>query len=630
MCGIIGYVVAPGQPAPSAPLGRRMNAVIDHRGPDDEGLHVDERAMLGMRRLSIVDVAGGHQPAYAASGRVCLVFNGEIYNFRALRRELEREGISFRTDGEAEVILQAYMRYGTGAIARLDGMFAIAIWDQRIGELLLARDKFGEKPLYYTDNGRRILFGSELKSLLQSPDCPRGMDQDALQAYFTYGYVPSPLSIFDGVSKLPPGHFLRYVDGRASLECYWRPSLAERCGLSEAEAAEQLEELLDRAVSSRLVSDVPFGAFLSGGLDSSTVVALMSRHLSQPVKTFSIGFKEADFSELDDARQVARHLGTDHHELLVEPDAVSLVQKLAWHFDEPFADSSAIPSYLVAQLARQHVKMVLTGDGGDELFGGYDRYLKLMALERLGPLQRPAAAALRLAGGMLPNPLGGRVQRIGERLCMPADERYLSGVALMRADTARGLNSNMGGVCHYSLPFLGQPGADLGAGSSALDRAVAIDLQSYLPDDILVKVDRTAMANSLEGRAPFLDPALASFALSLPESMRVRGRTGKYLLRKVAAPWLPPRSITKPKQGFAIPLAQWLRGPLRELATDLFQSRAFRERGLTDPKAAMALLDTHLSGERDHREALWQVISLELWASQVLETTVPEVELCSV
>ena len=620
MCGIAGLVVAPGYAAPSAELGRRMTEVIRHRGPDDDGLHSDERAVLGMRRLSIIDVAGGHQPAYAADGQVCLVFNGEIYNYRELRRELERDGHDFRTQGEAEVIVQAYLRHGTDVFARLDGMFAIAIWDRRHHELLLARDRFGEKPLYYTSNRRRILFGSELKSLLQSSDCPRDIAPDGLRAFLSYGYVPSPASIFAGVSKLPPGHWLRYRDGEIELQRYWRPSLAIKTRLSEAEATEQLAELLDRAVASRLTSDVPFGAFLSGGLDSSTVVALMARHLDRPVKTFTIGFREAAYNELDDARQVARHLGTEHHELVVEPDAVALLQQLVWHFDEPFADASAVPTFLVSQLARQHVKMVLTGDGGDELFGGYDRYLRLLALERLGPLTRPAAAALRVAGALLPDPIGNRLGRIGERLQLPGQQRYLSSVALQRADTAHALNAGAGGARHYHLPLLEEAGADLGAGRSPLDRAVAIDLQSYLPDDILVKLDRMAMANSLEARSPFLHPELASFALSLPESFRIRGGRGKYLLRQVAARWLPPRAVGKPKQGFGIPLAQWLRGPLLEVAQDTIGSRGFRERGLCDPVIATALLAEHVSGRVDRSQILWQVICLELWAQRFLDS----------
>lgn len=619
MCGIAGLVVAPNRPAPPPALGRAMTEVIRHRGPDDDGLHHDERALLGMRRLSIIDVAGGHQPVYGAECSVCVVFNGEIYNFRELRTELEADGHTFRSHGDAEVIVQTYLRDGERCFERFDGMFAIAIWDRRDQTLLLARDRFGEKPLYYAHSDERLLFGSELKSLLQAPDCPRQVEPEALRAYFAYGYVPCPLSIFRGIRKLPPAHVLRYRDGRIGLRRYWQAQLAPKSALDEAAAEEALAEHLQRAVSSRLVADVPFGAFLSGGLDSSTVVALMAQTLAQPVKTFTIGFKEAAYSELDDARQVARHLGTEHHELVVEPDAVALLQQLVWHFDEPFADSSAVPTFLVSQLAQRHVKMVLTGDGGDELFGGYDRYLRLLSLERLGPMRPVAGWALRAAGTVLPNPLGGRLRRVGERLGLPFAERYLSGVALTRPDQAHALCALAGGRGHYHLPLLEQADSDLGAGGSALDRAIAIDLQSYLPDDILVKLDRMAMATSLEGRAPFLEPGLAQFALRLPVSLRMREGRGKYLLRKVAARWLPPDVLSKPKQGFAIPIAEWFRGPLRALAQDTFAGRAFRERGLVDPAAADALLREHVSGAADRSEALWQVLCLELWAQRFLD-----------
>lgn len=619
MCGIAGLVVAANQPAPSPALGRDMTAVIRHRGPDDDGLHHDERALLGMRRLSIIDVQGGQQPVYGAGGDVCVVFNGEIYNYRELRAQLQADGHAFHSHGDAEVVLHAYLRDGAACFTRLDGMFAIAIWDRRDHSLLLARDRFGEKPLYYTHNERRLLFGSELKSLLQAPDCPRQINPEALRAYFTYGYVPCPLSIFSGIRKLPPAHYLRYRDGQLHLQRYWQASLAPKSALDEAAAEDALAAHLQHAVSSRLVADVPFGAFLSGGLDSSVVVALMAQNLAQPVKTFTIGFNEAAYSELDDARRVAQHLGTDHHELVVEPDAVALLQRLVWHFDEPFADSSAVPTFLVAQLARQHVKMVLTGDGGDELFGGYDRYLRLLALERLGPLRPLAGAALRVAGALLPNPRGGRWQRVGERLGLPFAERYLSGVALTRPDQAKALCARAGGNGHYHLPLLDQAGSDLGAGDCALDRAVAIDLQSYLPDDILVKLDRMAMATSLEGRAPFLEQGLAQFALCLPESLRLRDGRGKYLLRKVAARWLPADVLSKPKQGFAIPIAEWFRGPLRSLAQDTFAGRAFRERCLVDPTAADALLREHLSGAADRSETLWQVLCLELWAQRFID-----------
>lgn len=618
MCGIAGLVQVAGLPAPERSLGVRMTDAIEHRGPDDSGLHADEQALLGMRRLSIIDVEGGHQPMHGADGRVCIVFNGEVYNFRELRTGLERDGHTFQTQSDTEVVLQGYLRDGEGIFNRLDGMFAIAIWDRRSSSLLLARDRFGEKPLYYTHNGKRLLFGSELKSLLQAPDCPREVDDDALRAYHTYGYVPCPLTVFAGVHKLPPAHYLRYRDGKSTLHRYWQPWLGDKLTLPEGQAREALAEHLDRAVASRLVADVPFGAFLSGGLDSSTVVALMARKLSQPVRTFTIGFREAAYSELDDARLVARHLGTEHHELVVQPDAVALLEKLVWHFDEPFADSSAVPTFLVSELARTHVKMVLTGDGGDELFGGYDRYLRLLSLEKVGAMRDPAALALRGIGALLPDPFGARMAAVGERLQLPFTQRYLSGVALMRPDMAARLRGVDQRAQHYDLPMLHGPCADLGAGDNALDRAVAIDLQSYLPDDILVKLDRMAMANSLEGRSPFLEPNLASFALRLPHGWRVRGGRGKHLLREVAQRWLPPRAISKPKQGFAIPISEWFRGPLRQLAADTFASDAFSGRGFTRPQAARELLAEHVAGKRNHGEALWQIMCLELWAQRFL------------
>ncbi len=386
----------PGGALPDEAVARAMNAAITHRGPDDEGIYRDDQAMLGMRRLSIIDLAGGHQPVHNEDGTVQAVFNGEIYNFRELRAELEARGHRFYTRSDTEVIVHGYEEWGDDAFARLDGMFGIALWDTRTRALILARDRFGEKPLFYSlqagadgEAGGRLLFASELKSLLAVPGFKREIDPEAVRAYVCFGYVPTPGSIFRGVHKLPPGHSLRFVDGTARAAALLPPRARAQAQARRARGRGAAGRLLDEAVKSRLVSDVPFGAFLSGGLDSSVVVALMSRHLQQPVRTFSIGFREADYNELSDARRVASHLETEHHELVVEPDAVELLQQLVWYLDEPFADSSAVPTYLVAKLARQHVKMVLTGDGGDEAFAGYDRYLRFLALERAGPL-RPA------------------------------------------------------------------------------------------------------------------------------------------------------------------------------------------------------------------------------------------------
>ncbi|MCK9538952.1 asparagine synthase (glutamine-hydrolyzing) [Dokdonella sp.] len=614
MCGIAGYVVAPGAAPPDVRDAHAMNQVIRHRGPDDEGVFCDARALLGMRRLAIIDLASGHQPLTSSDGQVHVVFNGEIYNFRELREELAGLGHSFRTRSEAEVIVEAYIAWGEGCFAHLHGMFAIALWDARRQVLLLARDRFGEKPLYVAEQASRLLFASELKSLLQVPGFAAGLDREALRGYVAFGYVPSPRSILAGVRKLAPGHYLRYADGKASIQRYYQLRFEPKTRASEAQAGEELAHLLEQAVSSRLVSDVPFGAFLSGGLDSSVVVALMSRHLTQPVKTFSIGFREAEFNELDDARRVANLLGTEHHELMVDPDAVALLHTLVWHLDEPFADASALPTYLVAQLASSHVKMALSGDAGDETFAGYTRYLRYLRLHQLGALKPLAAAVATLGGHLLGGSNRRRLLRIAESLRLPFPDNYLSVVALTRVERAQALLGERGS--HYET-LAAAWAQDLPR--DPLDRIVAIDFASYLADDILVKVDRMSMANSLESRAPLLDHRLVEFAASLPANLRIRGGRGKYLLRQVAARWLPPDVLEKRKQGFGLPLARWFRGPLRELASDLLASRAFRERGLIDPHAAEQCLQQHLSGADDCSEALWLILSLELWARRFLD-----------
>jgi asparagine synthase (glutamine-hydrolysing) len=617
MCGIIGLVVAPGQQPPDAGVGRAMNDAIRHRGPDDEGYYRDARVLLGMRRLAIIDIAGGHQPMSADGGRIQLVFNGEIYNYRELRAELQALGREFHSASDSEVVAQAFAEWGERCFARLDGMFALAVWDRRTQTLVLARDRFGEKPLFYAHDDARLLFASELKALIEVPGLRRELDPAALRSYVRYGYVPTPASIFASVRKLPPGCYLRCSDGRIAVERYYTLDFGRRQAIGAADAEQRLAELLDRAVHSRMVADVPFGAFLSGGLDSSTVVALMTRHSSQRVRTYSIGFKEAAYNELSDARRVAEHLGTDHHELVVEPDAVGLLEQLVWYLDEPFADSSAVPTFLVSQLARTQVAMVLTGDAGDETFAGYTRYLRFLALQRLGPLKASVALAARAGASLVGGSFGYRLRGVAERMRMPFPDSYLGSVAMSRPGTVRDL---LGAAVRdgYEDPLhaLARGGS---ARHSMLDRIVELDFGSYLPDDILVKVDRMAMANSLEGRVPFLDPAVVEFAVSLPENLRVRHGRGKHILRRVAERWLPADVLAKPKQGFAIPLGQWFRGPLRPLAEDVLASRAFRERGLIDPAAARACLDDHLAGRADRGESLWLVLSLELWARRFLD-----------
>lgn len=616
MCGIIGVVAVDGIEVPSAAVGEAMNAAIFHRGPDDGGLHREPQAMLGMRRLAIIDLSGGHQPMYSEDRQVVLVFNGEVYNFRRLRIELEALGQRFRTDSDSEVILAAYLQWGRDAVTRLEGMFAFAIWDRRRRYLLLARDRLGKKPLFVREQAGQLAFASELKSLLALPGFAREVDASVLPAYFAFGYVPTPRCVFRGVRKLPPGHFAEFDAGGYREQCYWRPESSPPFRGSEAEAEDRLAGLLQQAVADRLVADVPFGAFLSGGLDSSVVVALMAQQMRQPVKTFSIGFREARYSELSDARRVAEHLGTEHHELVVEPDATALVERLVWHLDEPFADASALPTYLVSELAARQVKMVLSGDGGDEAFAGYERYLKLLALERLGPLRAPVALGLKLAARALPGRAGFRLRRIGERLALPLADRYLSGVALSRPEQTVALIGEAGREGYAAL----HPLFHRDDRRPLLDRIVEADLHSYLPDDILVKLDRMSMAASLEGRAPLLDHRVVEFAIRLPVAMRVRGGRGKHLLRQVARRWLPAEVLDKPKQGFGIPLDEWFRGPLGGMAADLFASRAFRERGWVRPAAAEDLLQRHRGGGENHAETLWQLLCLETWGRQFLDS----------
>lgn len=615
MCGIAGFVAAPGRVVPDLGVGEAMTAAIVHRGPDDGGVHREDTVLLGMRRLAIIDLGGGHQPMSSADGQCVLVFNGEIYNFRRLRAELQSLGRAFRTDSDSEVILVAYQTWGEAAVARLEGMFAFALWDRSRRQVLFARDRLGKKPLFLHEGEEGIGFASELKSLLALPGFRRDVDTGALPGYFAFGYVPSPRSIFRGVRKLSPGHYAVYRDGRLREQCYWQLEFKPAFSGSEAEAEAQLHQHLQDAVDDRLIADVPFGALLSGGLDSSVVVALMAQRMSQPVKTFSIGFKEARYSELGSARRVAEHLGTEHHELIVDPEATELAEKLVWHLDEPFADSSALPTYLVCQLASQQVKLVLSGDGGDEAFAGYERYLRFLALQRLGPLRGAAGFGLRVAGGVMPGRFGQRLRRLGQRLGQGFPDSYLSGVALSRPEQMQALLGPAGAEGYAALHPLFRSGDT----RPMIDRIVDADIRSYLLDDILVKLDRMSMAASIEGRAPLLDRRVVEFAVRLPAHLRIRAGRGKHLLRQVARRWLPADVLDKPKQGFAIPLPEWFCGRLGEMAADAFASRAFRERGWVRPVMADALLAEHRRGVADHAEPLWQVLVLELWARRFLD-----------
>ena len=628
MCGIAGLISLDGRALPGPQTLDAMCRTIVHRGPDDQGTFHTDLAAIGMRRLSIIDVAGGHQPVTSAGGRIQLVFNGEIYNFRELRQTLEARGYVFQSHSDSECIAHAYAEYGTDCFAMLRGMFAIAIVDQDRRRLVLARDRIGKKPLYLGELSSGILgFGSELKTLLAVPGWQPRISMDAVQDFFSLGYIPAPDTIFEGIGKLPPGHWMSIEPGQDGgapnivQTRYSHVDFLPKWTDDEDTLQERLFAELDDAVRVRLVSDVPFGAFLSGGLDSSVVCALMTRHLSQPLKTFSIGFDEAGFDELPDARRVAQHLGTEHHEMVVRPDAANLLETLVHHFDEPFGDSSAIPTFLVSQLAARHVKMVLSGDGGDELFAGYSRYRRYATLQRIRRATLGMAPGLaKLGGALLPGARGRRLSGIGQRLGLPWPDDYLALVALANPADLRLLFGERAHADPFSSVRQRFVRSDI---DSHAEQILSGDMDTYLVDDILVKVDRTTMANSLEARAPLLDQNLIAFAARLPFDLKLRGEQGKYLFRKVAARLLPAEVLTKRKQGFAIPLATWFRNDLRPMLLDTIGSRAFKERGIFDQAGIQRLVDEHQQGLQDRGELLWMVMVLETWMRTLPDQTSP-------
>jgi len=618
MCGIAGTV---GPDRRDADLVRRMCDVIAHRGPDGEGYHVDERAVLGMRRLAIIDVAGGQQPVSNEDGTIFAVFNGEIYNFPELRRRLSHH--RFRTAGDSECLVHLYEEYGDDLVHHLRGMFAFALWDTRRGRLLLARDRVGKKPLYWRPDGAGLAFASEAKSLVEDPRLARRVDLVALHHYLTYQYVPAPWSIFDGVRKLPPGHLLTWQAGRSEVREYWRLDCSTEPVPDEAAAAQRLRELLLDAVRVRLVSERPLGAFLSGGVDSSAVVAAMAQQSAQPVKTFSIGFDDERFDERVYARLVARRYGTEHHELVVTPSAADLLPELAWHFDEPFADASAIPSYYVARLSREHVTVVLNGDGGDECFGGYERYALMRTLGRY-PTLRPGGLFRAAGTGLVQRaPAGTRRRAAGRALQVlgtAPEDRYGPLMSIFSgADKfdlySDDLRAELGGI--DSLDLL-RAASRRSAAPDPVGRFIDADIHTYLPGDLLTKVDISTMANSIEARSPLLDHHLLEWAGRLPTRLKVNRRGTKYLFKAAMAPWLPPEILHRRKQGFGVPLASWLRGELRDLTHGVLTDDTARGRGLFRPAAVAELLDRHDRG-LDESRRLWALVQFELWHRRFLD-----------
>lgn len=608
MCGIAGWMgAAPGYGA--SPALELMCNAIRHRGPDEDGYFHAPEIALGMRRLSVIDVVGGRQPVANEDESVFAVFNGEIYNYRELRRELGLRGHHLASRGDSETIVHLYEDEGERLVDQLRGMFALAIWDARRHRLLLARDRLGIKPLYYWNTPERLVFASELRALLALPAFPRRIDRHAVGQYLTFGYVPDPQSVFQDVCKLPPGHVLtRDRDGRVDITCYWSPLRIEQQAIEEGEAIEELQRLLNESIACHLESDVPLGAFLSGGVDSSAVVAIMSRLVDRPIRTFSIGFAEAEFNEAPHAARVARALGTEHTELIVRPDVDALVEDVVRSFDEPFGDSSALPTYLVARLARQQVTVALSGDGGDELFAGYTRYSELQARSEL----RPAAlrALIRCVARALPHATLGR-----NRLLDLGRTRWGRYAATIAAPP--GVDD--GGV---ALPDIAD---DVGgfdalidrwtrdsAGRDFVTRMMLVDLQSYLPGDILTKVDRTSMAVSLEARVPLLDHTVVEFALSLPPHLTIRDGEPKWLLRRAVSDIVPQCVFERPKQGFAVPLRHWFRRELRHRVDALLRDDSPIYE-FADLEAVRRTAAEHQSSRRDHSLLLWRLLVLDLW-----------------
>jgi asparagine synthase (glutamine-hydrolysing) len=630
MCGIAGFAESSSTRAPLRLDRRRdlihqMCDVIRHRGPDDEGVLVEEgihgRVALGMRRLSIIDLSTGHQPIHNEDRTVWIVFNGEIYNFRELRHELEAAGHRFYTATDTEAIVHAYEQWGAAAIGRLRGMFGLAIWDARSRTLLLARDRIGIKPLHYAEVNGRLYFGSEIKSLLCAPDLPRDLDFDALDHYLSFLYTPPDGSIFRHVHKLPPGHVLQWCDGRVTIAQYWQQRIDEPFNGSEADAVAALRAVLTDAVRSHLVSDVPLGAFLSGGIDSSVVVGLMAETSATRVKTFSIGFDEPAFDELEYARLVARHFGTDHHEFVVKPDALGILDQVVSHFDEPFADPSSIPTWYVSEMARRHVTVALSGDGGDELFGGYDRYLPSMPVvtfDRYSP--RPLRRMAAVAAATLPH--GARGKNFLRHVGRDEQGRYIDAVRFFSSDEKPQLLSP---EVHRLIQG---PDPEVRAarrfaryaGLPWPSRMMRFDAETYLPEDVLTKVDRMSMAHSLESRVPLLDNDVIDFAATLPAALKIKRGRRKHVLKEVAATLLPGELIDRPKRGFGVPIGVWFRGNLRELFVDTLLSPASLTRGYFQPAFIRQVIDEHQSGKRDHSFRLWQLVVFERWHRQYVDS----------
>jgi asparagine synthase (glutamine-hydrolysing) len=627
VCGIVGQVRPRGDQV-ERQLVERMCAGLEHRGPDVRGIALHGRAGLGIQRLRVIDPATGDQPIHNEDRSVAVVLNGEIYNFRELRAELQARGHTFATAGDTEVIVHLYEEYGADCVEHLHGMFAFAVWDTRRQRLLLARDRIGKKPLHFALRDGTLSFASELGALLQDPGIPRDVNRAAIDRYLAFGYVPTPMSAYSAVRKLPPAHTLVLEEGSVSLRRYWQLDYGTKLeGVSTEEIGERVRAGIRAAVRRRLVADVPVGAFLSGGIDSSAVVAAMAEASTEPVKTFTIGFESERFNELPQARRMAERLGTHHEEYVVRPDAAAMLPKIVRHHGEPFGDPSAIPCFHLAQITRKHVTVALNGDGGDESFGGYTRYVANRVAGRLDSLPAPLRRALTAAGRRLPaggdvSSLRNRARRLTASMALDAPGRYAGYVGSVPTANRLALYPS-----EYAAAIAAEAPADdviraaweMASGEDITDVMLQVDVSTYLLDDLIAKIDISSMAYGLEARSPFLDHELMELAASIPANLKVRGSEKKWILRDALRGWLPDEVLDRPKQGFSVPENDWLRGDLAGWAREVLLDPRTIDRGYFDREAVRGLVDRHAAGADEEGRRVWTLLALELWHRECVD-----------
>ena len=623
MCGICGIVFNDREQKVEQNTLKKMSDVITHRGPDDEGFYINQHVGLAMRRLSIIDLSTGKQPISNEDGQIWIVFNGEIYNHKDIRTELESKGHQFKTKTDTEAIVHAYEEYGESCVQKLNGMFTFAIWDNRKKTLFLARDRIGIKPLYYLFDRNRLIFGSEIKSILQAGDIPKRIDLQALDHFLTFEFIPAPLSIFQDIKKLPPGHTLLLKNNETWIRSYWDVELKSN-GKEPIQVKKNLRELLQDAVKVRLMSDVPLGAFLSGGVDSSIIVALMAQVMDEPVKTFSIGFEDSTYNELKYARMIAEKFKTEHHEFIIKPDAVELADNLLKYLDEPFGDFSIFPTYLVSKMAREYVKVVLSGDGGDELFAGYDSYIADKIAKKYYsrlPGQFRNGFLTKLMHMIPPSPkkkgLINRAKRFVEGMKLPEDLHHTRWmIFLQQAEKEMLYDADITSGMHEFDPFKFTRSyfANVAYNNSdAINQQMYVDLKMYLVDNILVKVDRMSMATSLEARVPFLDHRFVEFAATVPGDYKMQGFKTKMILKQAMEELLPDEILYRGKEGFSIPIKNWLKKELKPLMMDTLAPDKIKREGFFNSGYIDKLVNEHLKGTENHSHRLWALIIFGRW-----------------